>query len=138
LDAARLYGLAADAVLTIHVAIVVFVVAGLAAILVGGRRRWAWVHRPGFRIFHAVAIGVVALQAWAGVICPLTTWEMALREKAGDAVYEGSFIAHWLGALLYYEAPAWVFTTAYTAFALAVGAAFVFVPVRRTPPHRRS
>ena len=34
--------------------------------------------------------------AWIGMICPLTTWEMALRAKAGDATYSGSFIAHWL------------------------------------------
>jgi hypothetical protein len=43
---------------------------------------------------------------------------MALRAREGDAVYTGSFIAHWLGRLLYYEAPSWVFVAAYTLFGL--------------------
>ena len=50
----------------------------------------------------------------------LSTWEMNLREKAGAETYSGSFIAHWLRELLYYQAPLWVFTAAYTLFGPAV------------------
>ncbi len=114
------YLIAADLLLLVHVLFVVFVIAGLVLILVGGAARWGWVRNPWFRLAHLVAIGVVVLQAWLGRICPLTIWEMALRERAGDVTYEGSFIAHWLNALLYYNAPAWVFTVAYTAFGLLV------------------
>lgn len=115
-----LYRLLADVLLTVHVGVVLFIVLGLAAIIVGGLRGWSWVRNPWFRLTHLAAILIVAAQAWLGRICPLTTWEMWLRERAGDATYSGSFIAHWFERLLYYEAPMWVFALAYTAFALLV------------------
>ena len=73
----------------------------------------------------------MAAQAWLGRICPLTTWEMALRQRAGQATYGESFIAHWLGRLLYWDAPPWVFTAAYTLFGLAVLATWWRLPPRR-------
>jgi len=121
------YLLAADLLLIGHVLFVAFVVFGLALILIGKLLGWAWVHNLWFRLAHLVAIGIVVLQAWVGVICPLTTWEMALRERAGDAVYAGSFIAHWLESILYYRAPAWIFTVCYTVFGLAVVASWFWV-----------
>jgi hypothetical protein len=45
---------------------------------------------------------------------------MALREKAGEAVYAGSFISHWLSTLLYYQVPDWVFVVVYIAFGAIV------------------
>jgi hypothetical protein len=114
------YLIAADLLLLAHTLFVVFVVAGLVLILFGKLAHWDWVRNPWFRLAHLLAIGVVVLQAWLGRVCPLTIWEMALRERAGDVTYEGSFIAHWLESLLYYNAQAWVFTVAYTAFGLLV------------------
>ena len=114
------YQILADAVLAVHVAIVVFVVGGLLLILLGNRLGWPWVNRPWFRYLHLMAIGVVVLQAWLGVLCPLTTLEMWLRAEAGEAGYTGSFVQHWLQRLLYYEAPPWVFIAAYSLFGLAV------------------
>ena len=111
---------AADAVLLLHVLFVVFVIVGLLLILVGKALAWSWVRNWWFRITHLVAIGVVVLQAWLGVICPLTTLEMALRREAGGATYAGTFISHWLESILYYQAPAWVFAVCYTAFAALV------------------
>ncbi|MGI9220210.1 MAG: DUF2784 domain-containing protein [Woeseiaceae bacterium] len=112
--------LAADLVLMSHILFVAFVVVGLLLILIGKPLDWAWVRNPWFRIAHLAAIAVVVLQAWFGVICPLTTLEMVLRERAGDATYSGTFVSHWLEALLYYEAPAWVFAVCYTAFGALV------------------
>ena len=135
MDQKTLYLLAADGVLLVHVLFVLFVLAGLVLIVVGYFCGWSWVRNPRFRLAHLVAIGVVVLQAWLGRICPLTIWEMALRERAGDVTYQGSFIAHWLQSLLYYEAPAWVFTLAYTLFGLMVAATWIAVrprPFRRT------
>jgi hypothetical protein len=43
-----------------------------------------------------------------------------------------SFIGYWLGRLLYYDAPAWLFTAGYTAFSLLVIATFICYPPRRT------
>lgn len=125
-----LYLLAADLLLFSHVLFVAFVVLGLALILIGKLFDWTWVRNPWFRTTHLAAISIVVLQSWVGLICPLTTWEMSLRERAGDAVYSGSFIAHWLESLLYYQAPAWMFTVCYTVFAIAVAASWFWVRPR--------
>ena len=110
----------ADVVLITHVTFVAFVVGGLLLILIGGFRGWSWIRNPLFRSVHLAAIGLVVVQAWLGVICPLTTLEMVLRERAGESAYAGAFVAHWLQKLLYFEAPPWVFAVGYTAFGLAV------------------
>lgn len=114
------YLVLADSLLVLHVVFVAFVVLGLLAIYLGHFLNWEWVRNLWFRVSHLIAIGVVVAQSWLGVICPLTTWEMALREKAGDAVYEGSFIQHWLHAILYYSAPEWVFILSYSLFGALV------------------
>jgi hypothetical protein len=126
-----LYVLAADAVLLLHVLFVVFVVAGLVLIFAGRLMSWAWVRNWWFRVIHLAAIGVVVLQSWLGVICPLTKLEMALRDKAGDTTYAGGFISHWLEAILYYRAPAWVFAVVYSAFGGLVLLSWFWVPPRR-------
>ncbi len=124
------YRISADLVLAVHASFVLFVILGLVLILVGGVRGWPWVQNSWFRLGHLLAIGVVVAQAWLGVICPLTTLEMALRSRAGDASYSGSFIAHWMETLLYYEAPPWVFAICYTAFGVLVVASWIIVPRR--------
>ena len=125
------YRIAADGVLVFHWSFVLFVVLGLVLILAGGARGWSWVRNPWFRWFHLAAIGIVVLQSWLGIVCPLTNLEMLLRERAGDAVYQGSFIAHWMRQLLYFDVPNWVFAIIYTAFALLVIGSWVLVRPRR-------
>ena len=125
-----LYLLAADALLFMHALFVLFVVVGLLLILAGRPLAWSWVRNPWFRLAHLLAIGVVVLQSWLGLICPLTTWEMALRSKAGGATYTGSFIAHWVESLLYYQAAPWVFAVCYTAFGALVLASWLWVRPR--------
>jgi Protein of Unknown function (DUF2784) len=126
------YQALADAVLVLHVGVVVFVVGGLLLILAGNWRAWSWVNAWWFRLAHLAAIAVVVAEAWLGIVCPLTTLEMALRTRAGASNYSGSFIEHWLQRLLYYDAPAWVFVLAYSLFAVAVAACWW-----RFPPKRR-
>jgi polyferredoxin len=121
---------AADALLLLHAGIVVFVVVMLPAVLWGGPRGWRWVRRPVLRWLHLLLIGVVALQAWLGQLCPLTLWENALRLQAGQSTYGGSFITHWVSAALYWDLPGWVFTLAYTGFLAAVAAAWWRWPPR--------
>ena len=127
------YQVLADAVLVVHVAIVAFVVGGLVLVLVGNWRDWPWVNAWWFRLAHLAAIGVVVAQAWLGVLCPLTTLENWLRTRARAAVYDASFIEYWLERILYYDAPAWVFTAAYTLFGLAVAVAWRYFPPRKRP-----
>ena len=125
-----LYQVLADAVLALHVLFVAFVLLGLAVVLAGAALGWSWVRARWFRLCHVAAIGVVALQAWLGVLCPLTHLEMWLRRQAGQAGYSGSFVEHWLQRLLYYDAPAWVFLLAYTLFLALVVLAWRLVPPR--------
>jgi hypothetical protein len=132
------YRIAADLVLAAHASFVVFVILGLALVVAGGFRGWRWIRNPWFRIGHLLAIGIVVAQAWLGVICPLTTLEMTLRRRAGDAVYDGSFIAHGLETLLYHQAPPWVFAVCYTAFGLLVVASWVMVRPRCGRPWERT
>jgi hypothetical protein len=123
----------ADTLLVIHALFVAFVVLGLGAVYLGGwcGCGWRWVRNPLFRALHLLAIAVVVLQSWLGIICPLTTWEMALRERAGGATYSGSFIQHWLHEWLFYTWPDWVFITLYTAFGALVLVSWIVVRPRR-------
>lgn len=125
------YRLLADAVLLLHFGVVVFVVAGLAAIVFGNLRGWRWVNGLWFRLAHLGAIGVVIVQSWLGRLCPLTVLESWLREQAGGAAYDRSFVEHWVQRVLFHEAPFWVFTVAYSAFGLLVLAAWWRFPPRR-------
>ena len=127
MNTAQLYILAADLILFLHVLFVAFVVIGLILILTGKRQHWSWVRNPWFRTAHLAAIGVVVLQSWLGMICPLTILELELRQRGGEATYTGSFIAHWLEAILYYQAPPWVFALCYTLFGAAVIASWYWV-----------
>ncbi|MCC2632190.1 MAG: hypothetical protein K0S48_76 [Ramlibacter sp.] len=123
--------LLADAVLLLHFGIVLFVLAGLLVIVIGGLRGWRFSRSPGFRLAHLAAIGFVVAQAWLGAVCPLTTLEMWLRAQAGDGTYGGGFIEHWVHRVLFWEAPSWVFTLAYSLFGLAVLAAWWYFPPQR-------
>jgi len=125
-----LYALAADLLLLGHFLLALFVVLGLVLVFVGKFRSWAWVRNPWIRTAHLLAVTVVVAQSWLGVVCPLTRWEMALRVKAGEAAYQGAFMAHWLHLILYYQAPSWVFVVAYTAFGALVLYSWLFVRPR--------
>ena len=134
-----LAGWLADAILVSHVAVVAFVLLGALAVPVGAWRRWRWVRGFRWRVTHLVLMGVIALQAWLGALCPLTVWEQALRRRAGEAVYRESFIEHWLSQLIFFEAPWWIFVAAYSGFAALVLLLWWAVPPRRTGrPFRRS
>lgn len=85
------YRLAAETVLLLHLAFIVFVIAGAT-----GAARWSWlplVHLP------AAAWGVFV--ELTGRVCPLTTAENYLRLKAGEAGYSESFIEHYLLPIIY-------------------------------------
>ncbi|NNF16413.1 MAG: DUF2784 domain-containing protein [Gammaproteobacteria bacterium] len=125
-----IYLLAAKATLVTHALFVVFIIFGLILVFAGKFQSWQWVRNPWFRAVHLLAIGVVVVQSWFGIICPLTIWEMELRKKAADSIYEGSFVSHWLNELLYYQAPPWLFAICYTAFGGLVVFSWFFVRPR--------
>jgi hypothetical protein len=122
--------LLADLILVIHFAFVLFVVASLPLVWVGAACGWRWVRRRGFRIAHLAAILFVSAEAAAGIWCPLTLWEDALRGAAG----ERGFVARWLHGLLFYDLPPWMFTIAYLLYAALVALTWWLVPPQ---PRRR-
>jgi len=78
-------------------------------------------------VAHLTAIGIVVVQSWLGRICPLTTWEMQLRIRAGESAYSDTFISHWLQHIIFYDAPPWVFIAAYTLFGCLTVASWFWV-----------
>jgi hypothetical protein len=119
---------AADALLVLHFAIVVFIVGGLVLTWAGALLGWTWVRNPWFRYAHLGAVAFVALEALIGVMCPLTVWEDMLRGGSRP----DSFIGRWVQRLLYYRAPEWVFTALYVAWATAT-----LVTLRLVPPRAK-
>jgi hypothetical protein len=118
---------AADAVLFVHFAFVLFVTGGLAAIWLGAAFGWRWVRNFTFRALHLAAICFVAAEALAGIACPLTLWEDALRGRETEM----GFVARWVRRALFYELPEWVFTTAYVVFAIVIALTLWLIPPTR-------
>jgi len=102
----------ADVVLAVHALVVLFNVSGLIAIVVGGLRNWSWIRHRRFRLVHLGLVAFVTLETLLGFTCPLTTLEDSLRDVATTQ----SLVGSWLAALIYWNAPPWVFAVAYAAF----------------------
>lgn len=120
--------LLADSLLVLHAVIVAFVVGLLPLIALGGWRSWRWVRNRTVRIAQLWLIGFIVVQTWLGQLCPLTIWEQGLRRMAGQTGYSQSFIEYWLSRLLFFEAPWWLFTLAYTVFGALVLTAWLRLP----------
>jgi len=86
-----LYHLAADAVLLIHVAFILFAVLGAAL-----GARWRWI-----LVIHLPAATWASFVELSGRMCPLTDVENHLRRMAGESGYTESFIEHYLLAIIY-------------------------------------
>jgi hypothetical protein len=83
--------LGAELVLFAHFCFVLFAVLG--GFLGFADMRWVWAHVP------VVAwSAIVNLADWT---CPLTPLEQTLRARAGVAGYQGGFIAHYIGPMVY-------------------------------------
>ena len=108
---------AADVVLVVHFAFVVFVVLG--GFLALRWRRVAWVHVP-------VALYGAAIE-FAGFICPLTPLEVWLRRQGGQAGYEGGFVEHYITAALYPTGLTREIQVALGVGVLAINAAVYFI-----------
>jgi hypothetical protein len=87
-----MYGFLADLVMVLHFAFILLVVfGGLLAL------RW-----QGFALLHLPAVlWALFLELKPGTLCPLTPLEQSLRLLAGESVYRGGFIEHYLGPIIY-------------------------------------
>ena len=83
--------LAADLVLIVHMAFVLYVLFGGLLVLA----------RPWLALIHLPAVIWAVLLEFFGWICPLTPLEQDLRRAAGQAGYEGGFVEHYLVPILY-------------------------------------
>ena len=115
------YAIAADAVLALHFAFVLFV--ALGALLVWKWPRLAWMHVP------AAAWGVAI--EFGGWICPLTPLENDLRRLAGDEPYGGDFVARYLMPVIYPDGLTREAQLALGAAALVMNVAIYTLLVRR-------
>ena len=118
----------ADAIVIVHFLIVLFVIGGVPLIYLGAALSWPWVRSWRWRVLHLGAILFIAAESLLGIACPLTVWEGTLRARQAT----GGFIERWIDRIIFYEAPTWVFTMAYVAFA-----ALVLVTWMAVPPNRR-
>ena len=119
--------IAADGVVLLHFAFVLFAVLG--GLLVPRFRALAWLHPP--------AVLWAALVEFAGWSCPLTPLENQLRRSAGSRGYAGGFIEHYLLPLIY---PAGLTRELQIAFGFCVLAAnlLVYGLLRRRRNRRRA
>lgn len=85
------FRLAADSVVVLHLAFILFVVFG--GLMVRRWRKLIWVHIPA-------AIWGVFIEVTGGV-CPLTPLENRFRTGAGDIGYSGGFVEQYLIPFVY-------------------------------------
>lgn len=122
--------LLADSLLVFHFGVVLFVVVGLIVIYLGALLRWQFVRNRLFRFSHVGLMAFIVFETVAGRICPLTEWEVALRERAGQPTYgDATFVQFWVQRLLYWDWPPQVFLVLYSVILLAIIASFLIVPV---------
>jgi hypothetical protein len=121
----------ADIIAIIHLGYVIFVILGFILILVGIFLKWKWIRNLWFRMIHLVAIVGVALEAVLGINCPLTVLEFELRYGAPPSDRRLFFVGNIIDSILYYDAPAWLFTLIYSAFAILVAITFILAPPSR-------
>jgi Protein of Unknown function (DUF2784) len=86
-----LYRLGADVVLLAHFMFAAFAVFG--GFLALWSPAWPWLHIP-----TVLWSSVVNLMSWT---CPLTPLENALRTRAGQTKYSGSFVQRYIGPMVY-------------------------------------
>jgi len=85
------YRLAADAVLVLHLAFIVFVT-------LGGLLNLRW---KRFWLLHLPALIWGFVVEFLAVVCPLTTIENYFRVAAGEHGYERGFIDYFISSLIY-------------------------------------
>jgi len=124
------YRILADVVVATHFALMLFIVLGQLAVLVGIVRKWRWTRNFTFRALHLLTIAIVVAEEYLEITCPLTDWERQLRGLGGQTTYSGDFIPNLLHDLLFFDFEPWVFTVCYSLFGATVLLAFIFAPPR--------
>jgi len=123
-----MHAMLATLVLSVHLLVIAFNLFGMVAVPLGAWRGWQFVHAPAWRLLHVASLGITALQAAVGDACFLTRWEV---ELSGAGTSPEPMVMHWINAMIYWQAPAWVFLVAYLLAVAYVLALLWLVPLRR-------
>ena len=92
----QVYRLLAVAVLALHLAWILWVIFGALVTR----------HRPVLRWFHIFSLVYgIAIEVLPWPPCPLTILEQYLEDRAGVTPYHGSFLVHYLEAVIYPDIP---------------------------------
>ena len=111
------YRLLADGILILHALLVLFNILALPLVWIGHFKKWPFVRNFNFRLIHLLLIGFVSAEALLGSICPLTTWEDALRMRGGGGSrYEQGYVAYWVHRVMFYDFDPIYFTIGYGVF----------------------
>lgn len=84
---------AADVVVALHLAFLVF-------LATGSLLAWRW---PRVVPLHLCSLAWGVVSVTAGVACPLTPLEQHLRRLAGEQGYAGGFVDHYIEGVIYPE-----------------------------------
>lgn len=122
--------MAATFVLALHLAVIVFNVAGCLLIPLGAWRGWQWVREFWWRLAHLLSLAVVAAQALSGRACFLTIWQ---GDISGTSHVQ-PLIASWIDRVIYWSLPLWVFAVAYAVVFVYV--IVLWIVVRPRAPWR--
>ena len=100
----------ADIVLSIHLAVILFVLSGFIFIPLASINGWTWFAGRRTRILHTLIMSIVTVETIVGVSCPLTWIENSLREFQRSS----SFIGYWIQQAVYWDLPSQVFIFIYS------------------------
>lgn len=97
----------AAAVLVVHLLFILWVLGGVLVVRRFPRLKWAHIGSLVYSIY-------VEVVPWPP--CPLTVLEQMLEERAGVTSYHGSFLVHYLDAMVYPNVPLTLLVTVAVAF----------------------
>lgn len=119
--------LLADVVVLLHAAFIAWVGFGVFFLK----------RHPRLRLLHLASVVYgLAIEVWP-FICPLTHAENWLRLRAGAGLYREDFIVHYLGKVIYLQAPPWILVAVaavVVAYTLALDWRWGFRPASPPPP----
>ena len=127
-NAAGLLALA-DAILALHLGIILFNLFGMIVIPLGAWQGWKFIRIFWWRALHLGILAVVALQALSNQVCFLTVWHDDLVRLAGRRPSYAPLIASFVSHLIFWPLAPWVFVALYAAVC-----AYTVVLWWRVPP----
>ena len=122
----------ADAVLLLHLGVILFNIFGIVVIPLGAWLSWRFVRIFWWRALHVAILVVVAFQAALGRLCFLTIWHADLVSLAGGQTSNMPGVAAFISRLIFWPLPAWVFVVIYVAVCI-----YTFALWRLVPPTRK-